>query len=499
MKRAVVLVVFLFLFLNNSFSFLENNRQSLSIYIGFFNIDTKNLYSYPKEVINLLYEPLFTVNQKENKLIPVLAESWRIYEKGKVWFFKLRNNVKWADGKDFSADDVVYSFADLKEKGIIAEKVSNYVVKIIFPDFTYPFYGRLPLILPAHIKSEYRIGTGPFYMKEYIPNKEISFEKNIYYWRKDKANNQLPYLDRITISLENRDVDIKKIEEKDLKNISSYERDYNIYNLGLDFLSDVLLINQNPYAPIPKYKLKLFQNVNFRRALSHAINREKIIEKVYWGYAGIRENPIHPLSCFYTKNIFEFNYNLDLARNLLESLGLRDRDKDGYLEDLSGNKLEFEVLVNHNEIVRKIAEIIKDDFEKLGIKLTISDKNNINIYLYQTFNWELILTRYDWGIYPEENSNVFLSKGDKHFWFPYQRRPYFDWEKELDILFNNYLVGSNLTTKKINMYKLQRLWSNKVPLITITSPYVIYMAKKDINNFKPDLFLGPLWNSYELF
>ncbi|MGB9857892.1 MAG: ABC transporter substrate-binding protein [Dictyoglomaceae bacterium] len=509
-KKTLLFLLFLIFIFNIGFSSSQfvgkyNGEINVGLSLNFSNFDLSNLDTYPLEILNQIFEPLFEVDPINFKIKPLLAKSWRIYREGKEWIFYLRKDVKWADGENFTADDVVFSFKDIKDFHL--EKIDDYSIRMISEKPLYPIFNPLPLIIPKHIfektlnKTEI-IGTGPFMLKEYIPNKEVVLIRNPNYWRRDNEGNSLPYLDRIVFKVNyslNDNLDIIKMPSNKFNEIENLRKEYKVYNLGPNLESDVLLINQNPNAPIPKYKLSWFQNVKFRRALAYAINENLIIEKIYYGYAHPRNSPFHPLSPYYTENTFKYSYNLEIAKKLLEDIGFRDRNNDGFLEDLKGNLLSLELVVEDDNQIKGIAEIIREDFNKLGIKLNIVFKNSIPLKLFQTFNWELVLIKHKWNIDPSKDKEIFLSKGSYHFWNPFQRKPFYPWEKNIDSLFNKFLEEKSILKRKILCYEIQRIWNKNLPLITITSPSLIYLAKKNIRNFKPSLFLGPLWNSYEIF
>lgn len=150
-------------------------------------------------------------------LRPVLATSWEPSDGGRVWTFALRRGVRFHDGHEMTADDVVATFRRLvdpasaspaagampflKPEGV--EKVDAHTVRFTLerPIGTFPYFTHTynAVILPADYAGDFAakpIGTGPFRLASYRPQEGASFERNPDYWDQPK-----PYLDRVEIQL----------------------------------------------------------------------------------------------------------------------------------------------------------------------------------------------------------------------------------------------------------------------------------------------------------
>jgi|YelNatPaOPRAMG01_1025707.scaffolds.fasta_scaffold00436_3 peptide/nickel transport system substrate-binding protein len=438
--------------------------------------------TYPPHLLTLIFEPLFDVTPGSYKLIPRLARYWRILNQGREWIFYLR--------KEIDSDDVIFSIDFWGKNDISYEKIDKHTIKLIFSKNMFSNIVSPLFIIPKNfLRGEEVRGTGPFFFKKYI-NSEIILEKN----RENIYLNNIIIKTNYTLK---DDLDIMKVPSEDFKDIENI-KNYVIYNLGPNLETSNLIINQNPFSPIPKYKLAWFQNVNFRRAIAHAIDKNLIIEKVYNGYAHPQDGPLNIKSIYYTENIRKYPYNLEVSKKLLQDIGFNDRNNDGFLEDIRGNMLEINIYAIKDKEIKEIAEIIKSDLEKLKIKVNLIYKDSLSINLFQTFNWELAIVKHKWSLDPIQDSNIYLSKEAFHFWCPFQRSPINQWERQVDYLFNEFQNEKSFIKKKILLYEIQKIWAKYLPLIFIVSPYDIYIAKKNIKNFKPSLYYGPLWNSYEI-
>ncbi|HOL18144.1 MAG TPA: ABC transporter substrate-binding protein, partial [Bacillota bacterium] len=142
-----------------------------------------------------------------------VAEHWEADETGTVWTFKIRQGIKFHDGKDMTARDVKFSFDRLRDPEVGAPTVELYanIKEITTPD-DYTVVFKLENPNPDFLKDlgDYHAkimdadntdfatnwnGTGPFMIESYSPEDRIVFKRNPHYWMTDDEGNQLPYLD----------------------------------------------------------------------------------------------------------------------------------------------------------------------------------------------------------------------------------------------------------------------------------------------------------------
>ena len=177
-----------------------------------------------------------------------------------------------------------------------------------------------------------------------------------------------------------------------------------------------------PY--LEPWKLAVFGDLRFRRAVAHAVDRRSISNIVYFGMAEPLYGPIPPANKkWYCEDVVRYEYDLDKSRSLLEDAGLRDRDGDGIREDGKGHPLHFTLLTNAGNKERiAVANVILDDLAKIGIKMTLAptESNAMVTRIRETFDYDAILFGLTGGIPPDPimSANVFKSSGRTHFWYP---------------------------------------------------------------------------------
>ncbi|OQX82060.1 MAG: hypothetical protein B6D56_00635 [Candidatus Omnitrophica bacterium 4484_70.1] len=499
------------------------------------------------QITSFLFEGLTRINPQTQKVEPNLAQSWQT-EDNLVWIFHLRKGVRWSDGKEFTSDDVVFTFNDLiynpqiptssrdiftiEGKKIKVEKIDKYTVKFVLPSLFAPFLEALTQeILPRHkYYSEVKrnrfsfsmgldsspqdiVGCGPFRLKKYLPGERVILERNPFYWKKDKCDHLLPYLDEIVfVILPNQDTILLKFLDKELDYMSLRVEDlpvlgkrqkkdnFIIYNAGVSWGSMFIVFNQNPginpYTKkpfIPSYKRKWFRNKRFRQAISYAINRKKIIDVVFNGLA---KEQFSPLSCanklYYNPNVKKYPYDPEKAKRILKDLGFKDRDGDGILEDKEGHRLEINFFTNADNSQRVVmATLIKKDLEKIGIKINFLplDFNNLVTKLTSTFDWEMILIGLTGGIEPYFGKNVWSYKGTLHMWNP-TRKPLEKWEEEIEKIFNQSAKILDREERRKLFFRWQRIVSENLPLIYTVSPYTLYAIRDKFGNLHPTVLGG---------
>lgn len=509
-------------------------------------------------IVGLLFEGLTHTNGVTTEVEPWLAKKWEISEDGRVWTFWLRDDVKWFDGTPFTSQDVVFTFNELiynesiptssrdiftiyGEK-IKVEALTPYKVRFILPRAFAPFLRALGQpILPAHrlkkaveegkfnfiwgidTPPEEIIGTGPFMLKAYLPGQRVILVRNPNYWKKDTQGRKLPYLERIVfLIVPSQDVALLKFKAYEIDALGIRGEDYpilkpleeklnfTIYNAGPAFGSTFLCFNLNPGKDphtgkpyVPPYKLRWFQDIRFRRAVAYAIDKQTIINNVMNGFGYPQNSAMEEAARFFhNPRVRKYPYDLETSRKLLKEMGFEDRDGDGFLEDLEGNRLEFTLLTNSGNTVReRMGVIIQDDLKKVGMKVIFKpiDFNSLVAKLDSTYDWEAVIIGLTGGVEPHHGKNVWHSSGHLHLWHPKQKKPATSWEKEIDEIFEKGAVTLDPEERRKLYFRWQEIVAEKLPLIFTVNPAALYAIRNKFGNLKPTAYGGMLHNIEEIY
>jgi len=500
------------------------------------------------QITGYIFEGLTRTDLATLEVLPNLAKSWEASDDNKEWIFYLRKDVKWNDGEKFTAKDVVFTFDKLiynpdiptssrdiftvEGEKIVVEAVDDYTVKFSLPFTFAPFLRALSHeILPAHkyaslveegkftfslgldTKLADIVGTGPFRLAKYLPGERVILERNPFYWKKDSCGKQLPYLEKLFfIILANSDTAMLKFLEGEIDHYSVRPHDisilgpdqekgnFSIYNSGPALMSNFVVFNQNsgvnPHTEKPfiePYKLKWFKNKDFRKAISYAINRKKIIDILMNGLGVPQHSPVSPANIYYySDKVTKYSYDPQRAKDILSSIGFSDEDEDGILEDQEGRALEIVFFTPAENTQRvQIATLIKKDLETIGAKIHFLplDFNNLVSKLTATLDWEMILIGLTGGIEPYFGKNVWSYKGNLHMW-NLSKEPLGQYEVEIEDIFNQTARILDEEERKVLFSRWQQIVAQELPLIYTVVPYSIYAVRNKFGNLYPTAYGG---------
>jgi peptide/nickel transport system substrate-binding protein len=509
-----------------------------------------------RDVIRCLTADLIHINRGSLKTEPSLAKSWSVSGDGLQYTLRLRRGVRFSDGEPFDADDVIFSFQvyldekidsaqrDLLVVGgkpIAVVKVDKYTVRF---EMTQPYAAAERLfdgvaILPRHLlEASYRsggfsqawnlsmaanqfAGLGPFRLKEYVPGQRVILERNPYYWKADRAGNQLPYLSEVMfLFVPSEDAQVIRFQSGDTDVLSRFSAEnfavlqkqqgtkgYHLDDLGPGLEYNFLFFNLNDLAaknlPDISKKQAWFQEVRFRQAVSAAIDREAIVRLVYNGRATAIWDQVTPGNRLWIdEKIAHPRQSVERARQLLQSAGFSW--KNGALVDPRGNPVEFSILTSASNGQRtKIATIIQDDLSQLGMTVQVVplDFHAMVDRLQNSYNYEAaVMGLVSGDADPTSEMNVWLSNGETHLWHPNQTKPATAWESEMDGLMEKQLVTLDYSKRKQLYDRVQEIVADELPVICLVSPNILVGAANRVGNFRPAVLVPyALWNIEQLY
>jgi peptide/nickel transport system substrate-binding protein len=344
----------------------------------------------------------------DNVARPLLLESWEASEDLKTWTFNLRQGIKFNNGDDFSADDVIFTMKEWLNEDVGAsmysligsylsaenvERVDDYTVRLHLdraeigvPEHMFHY----PALILNHrtfegdfIKAPH--GTGPYTLESYSEGERVLIKRRTDYWQKGADGDPLPYLDEMEF------IDMGEEASAWIAAIQAGEVDY--LDLGDNVSPDFYTaLKDNPDVVVTgvptgitrvmrmRVDLDPWTDNNVRMALKLCQNHEKILNLAYFGQGlqgqdfHVYEN--HPEYC--TKDIPA--YDPERAKQLLADAGYAD-----------GLDVEIAVGTGWPDIV-SYAEILKEDAAAAGFNITVNTMPNSQY-------WEL-WTEVDLGVTP---------------------------------------------------------------------------------------------------
>ncbi|MCX7956707.1 MAG: peptide-binding protein [Endomicrobia bacterium] len=458
-------------------------------------------------VNSLLYNGL-TKYDKDLKLIGDLAEEWKINNKGKELIFYLRKNVFWHDGKEFTSEDVKFTYEKLVDPTIKTPYSSDFslIEKCeIIDKYTIKFKYKVPFvpaleswgigIIPKHIfdKNEIDfhknpanrnpIGTGPYKFFRWITDEKIEliFNENYFEGR--------PYISKYVyriipdqsvqfLELLNESVDSMNLTPDQANAYRNFFKSYNRFEYP-SFSYTYLGFNLNN---------PLFSDKKVRQAIAHTLNKEDIIKGVLLGKGLPATGPFPPQSWAYNENVKDYEYNLDKARYLLKEAGwFYDENKKILRKriNLRNGKeqiidFKFTLITNQGNKSRQlIAEILQKQLSEIGIKVDIL-----------VLEWSIFINNY---ILPRKFDAVILgwslSRDPDQYsiWHSSQRNPgqynfvsYVNYE--IDKLLEEGRVEFDIKKRKEIYKKVHKIIHEDVPYVFLYYPTSMPVLHKRIRN-----------------
>ena len=382
--------------------------------------------------------------------------------------------------------------------------------------------GRLAEAWPLGTAAAEIAGLGPFRVKEYVAGQRITLERNPYYWKVDEAGVQLPYLAEVTfVFAGSEDNQVLRFEagESDVINRlgarnfvalrkDSERRGYQLVNAGASLEYSFLVFNlaELPAGISPSIAAhqKVWQRVNFRRAVSAAIDRDAIVRLVYLGKAAPLAGPVPAGNKLWIDTRLPApQRSLERARQLLTAGGFQ-WGRDGELLDGDGRGVEFSILTSNNNPERQqMATLIQEDLRQIGIRVNVVplEFRSLLERVQRTHEYEAcVLSLASPDADPNPDMAVWLSSGGNHLWNPGQKAPGTAWEAEIDRLMRAQMVTTSYVERKKLFDRVQEIVAENQPLVALVSPNLLVGANKDLGNFRPAL-IEPytLWNIEQLY
>ena len=492
---------------------------------------------------------LIRVNRATRALEPALAESWTTSADNLTHTLKLRDGVTWSDGTPFTSDDVLFTFRviyDPKIGSVLASalRINGQPLKVSAPDprtvvVTFPstFGPGIAILDNVQVQPKHKLqpaldaGTyaqalsvaappadllsiGPFMLRSYEPGQRMVFDRNPRYWKKDAAGIQLPYLDQVVLEvvpdqnaellrLQAGQIDMlqQQIRPEDVATLRPLvdQQRLRIIELGVGVDPDVFFFNlRSPFwAKDPRREW--ITRKEFRKAISHAVDREAWANTVYLGAGVPIWGPITPGNKeWFSPNVPRYAHSLDRARELLAGLGLTNRDADEWLEDANNTEARFTLLAyKGNSSVERGAATLRDALKAVGIAVDVvmleqgAVVQRVVQGQFESAMFFFTATNLD----PSMNLDLWLSSGSAHAWNIGQDKPATDWEKQIDDLMHQLTAQVDHAERKRLFDQVQNIFADHLPMLYFVAPRLHMGVSSRVGGLEPAI-LRPqlLWN-----
>lgn len=467
---------------------------------------------------------LVRVDRRTGTVEPALATEWSLASDGMTYTMKLRE-AQFSDGTPFTAADVLFTFRALydpkvasaiasgmriADQPIIVRALDDRTIVLKFPAVYGPglsILDALP-ILPKHkLEAALNAGTfaaawgatapltdfaglGPFTISERVAGQHVTLLKNLRFWGKDSAGHQLPYLDSIKIDyvpeqnaemlrLESGTTDLvtDQIRPEDVAALERAKADgkVQLVDAGVSVDPTGMWFNLVPNAPAAKGRPWL-QAEELRHAISMAVDRQKVVDTVFLGAAEPIYNSVtRGHAQWFAPDLAHTPHDPARAKALLESIGLKDRNGDGVLDDAAGKPVRLSVITRKgNTILERTMANVQEQLRAIGLTLDVVALERDALLAqfgrgeYDTIYYGAPISATD----PTVNADFWLSSGAFHLWNPQQENPATPWEKEIDDLMHKVATTTDMHTRVQSFRKIQAVFNAHEPMVFFAAPTV---------------------------
>ena len=457
------------------------------------------------DLVRIIYDGLFT-RGKDGALENRLAERYEVTDAGKKYTVYLRPGVRWHDGEDFTAEDVVYTIKTLQDPtfksplrslwlGVEVSAVDQYTVEFILKKEYFGFIENLTIgILPRHIwqsipsdtflLSEFNltpIGTGPYRFVESEKNANgniLSFQLEAnpdYFLGRPYIENFAFYFyenqEALLTAYNKKQVDgIYNIRPEDRSGIAA-RKGTNV--TGMDF-PRIFGIFWNITKSVP------LADGNVREALSYAVDRDAIVKNILFGDAVPAYGPILPFMAGYASSGNEPHFDRTKAEKILEDGGWK-KGSEGVREK-NDKKLEFSLVVPDWPELVATGEELKGQLAIIGVTVDVQVRPAADVQqtTLKDRDYQAILF----------GQAAYLQSDPFSFWHSSQKGEgglnfsLFE-NKEADETLETLRTTTNNEGSQNELYKkFQEIFYQENPALMLYSPKYLYVHKSDIKGLE---------------
>jgi peptide/nickel transport system substrate-binding protein len=466
----------------------------------------------------------------DNKFIGELAvgeptaENGGVSKDGLSITYHLRKGVKWQDGPEFTADDVIFTWqAIMNPKNNVSSRVGYDLITTIdkkdpytivvhlkkpFAPFVASFFtmsGTPYPILPKHLLAQYAdlnkvayndkpVGTGPFIVTNWEHGVLITMDANPNYWR------GAPKLKRVEYHIipnENTLLTGLQAHELDFTfnaSASQYEEMKNIAGTRVILTPFTQYSQLGLNLNVPALKDKLV-----RQALAYATNTDELIQKVSHGVNIPAYSDQPEFLWAYNQNVKKYPYDVVMAGKLLDQAGWK-MGADGYRHNAAGERLSIQLTgaTGRQDSIRT-QEVVQAQWRKVGVEAPIKNYQSPQLFASYGAGGILQTGKFEGGFYSWVNG---VDPDDSTLWMcdqfpPAGQNVYHVCDPRIDAQEQIALTHYDMATRKKAYDAIQDYLAEDEPAIFIWYVRRIDIANEDFKGYKPAHAVSQFWNTWE--
>ncbi|MCK4354529.1 MAG: ABC transporter substrate-binding protein [Dehalococcoidia bacterium] len=436
---------------------------------------------------------------------PKLVKSYEVSEDGTTWTLHLVENATWHDGVPFTAEDVAFKFQYLDQTPGWGghdkvfeeiEVIDDYTIRVVhdipLATANIPGWWMWDPVIPKHIFEPYKddilsfpnedsIGTGAFKLKEFKLDQYMWLVANEDYWGGRPYVDEVIFrnygsLDTLLMALQSGEVDVFADTSVPPLSLDEVKANPDIKVEMVPGLTETYLVfNLHPDTPL--------RDKNVRHAIAYGIDRDRLIDMAFVGYAERIDAWVYPESQMHKPDLPQYDYNPDKANEILDGAGYLDTDGDGIRNDpTTGKNLVFDLATTSAQTTYvKMCTLINEMLPAIGIvvEFTAMDPDTFLDFYYRPMDDKLEMMVYGqdpspdpWSDWVWQECVGWGSGGD--WWNP----SYYDNPRYNQLWVDNS-CAKDVEAKKEILYEMQDILAEDLPLIFLARPEYISAYRTD--------------------
>lgn len=355
-----------------------------------------------------------TIHPNTREIIPLLATHWAYGKDGKTMYYRIDPKARWSDGKPVTAEDFAFTVEFMRSKNIMAPWYNNFYTKeidavVVFdpqtvavrltrakPDLhlwadvaptpKHFYQGTVPKDFVQKYNWAVVPNTGPYMIdkKDIKRGKSVTFVRKRDWWANDRPYFKNRYnVDRVLFKVVREQTVIweqfrkRELDAFTLNDPIYWHEKSNIDIFKNGYAHKLWFYNDAPQSCFGIWlntRYAFFKDPQVRRAVSHAMNFDKVIATVQRGETERMQSCTDGYGEYSSPKVRALPFDLAKADGLLDKAGFTTRDKDGYRVDKNGQRLEFDMLYGYDAHTPQLV-VLAEEAKKAGVRMNLQLKD----------------------------------------------------------------------------------------------------------------------------
>ncbi|MFA6511685.1 MAG: ABC transporter substrate-binding protein [Patescibacteria group bacterium] len=465
-----------------------------------------------EDLETLIYSSLFTFDENFG-LISDLVSTWEVSEDQKTYTINLREDVRFHDGEQLTADDVIFTLEMIQDeqvnsplhttfRGLNIERLGDFQIRITLNEVFAPFLSSLTFgILPEHLWVQVPIsnltlvefnlkpiGSGPYQFDQLTRDQQ----GNVLSYgliRNEDYHGMSPYIEKLTFRFyPDFTTAIEAARQKKVQGISFIPSDLRNEVEDIDRMRvESLHLPQYTALFFNQKKQSILADDTVRIALALGIDRERLIREVVGGDGEIIDSPILPGFLGYNPEIKKRLYEPDEARRILTDTGwLPDPETD--IRFKGDKELKLVITTVDQSSTMLAAEIVAENWRNIGVNVEIRkvETRRIQKDAIESRDYEVLLFGEIIGADPDPYA----------FWHSSQQTHpglnlAISFNKQIDKVIEQARTTTSADERNLKYLEFQNLLAEDLPAIFLYSPNYLYGISKSVHGFPLQSIIVP--------